>query len=88
MRKVMALLIFCGFVPTVTLLGARMDVHRDGVLNDEDVRILGRMVAGLDPIDLDCDQNGDHVITLADVNLLLMRWPPQPARLPMPHGAP
>jgi len=71
MRRLPAVMLLCCLGVAVPLLGARQDINRDGRLDDEDVRVLGRMVAGLDPVDLDCDQNGDHAITLDDVNLLL-----------------
>jgi hypothetical protein len=55
---------------------ADRDVNRDGRLDQADVTALGRMVAGLDPVDLSHDQNGDGVLTLEDVNLLLDAIPP------------
>jgi len=47
------------------------DVNRDGRFDEADVTALGRMVAGLDPVDLTFDQNGDSELTLDDVNVLL-----------------
>lgn len=63
--------ILLAFLASALLFGASRDVNQDGVVDQGDVRALGRMVAGLDPADLRFDQNGDHALTLDDVNLLL-----------------
>lgn len=60
----------------MTLIAADRDVNRDGRTNQADVTALARMVAGLDPVDLRFDQNGDHVLNLDDVNHLLDAIPP------------
>ncbi len=51
------------------------DVNRDGRVDEADVTALARMVAGLDPVDLSFDLNGDSLLTLDDVNLLLDATP-------------
>ena len=56
----------------------KKDVNRDGFLDQADVRALARMVAGLDPVDLAFDQDGDNALTLDDVNILLDAVPPTP----------
>jgi hypothetical protein len=55
------------------------DVNRDGRVDDADVKALARMVAGLDPPDLDFDQDGDFEITLEDVDILLASMATGPA---------
>ncbi len=74
MRRSLGLVLMISLIPTL-LHAASRDVNRDGRVDREDVRALGRMVAGLDPVDLSFDQNGDHALTLDDVNLLLDSLP-------------
>jgi len=73
---------------SATALAGRRDVNRDGRVDMEDVRALARMVAGLDPADPDCDQDGDGLLTMADVNALLAALDRAPARAtPTPRPA-
>jgi hypothetical protein len=74
MRRIVVFCLVLG-LPLVSY-SANRDVNRDGRLDQADVTALGRMVAGLDPADLSHDQNGDGVLTLEDVNLLLDAIPP------------
>ena len=55
----------------LTSMAANRDVNRDGRIDQDDVTALARMVAGLDPVDLRYDQDGDNTLTLEDVNHLL-----------------
>jgi len=50
---------------------ADRDLDSNGVVDRNDVIALGRMVAGIDPPDLRYDQNGDGMLTLEDVEILL-----------------
>ena len=74
MRRIVVFCLALG-LPLIAQAADR-DVNRDGRLDQADVTALGRMVAGLDPVDLSHDQNGDGVLTLEDVNLLLDAIPP------------
>jgi len=55
----------------LSLIAADRDVNRDGWINQADVTALARMVAGIDPVDLRYDQDGDGALTLEDVNHVL-----------------
>ncbi len=70
MRRTLTCLLVLAVCGTAAA-AARRDVNRDGRVDMKDVRALARMAAGLDPADLDCDQNGDGVLTIEDVNILL-----------------
>ncbi len=69
----------------MVLAAAERDVNRDGRIDQADVTAMGRMVAGLDPVDLRFDQDGDRILTLKDVNSLLDTIPPDAAPTPGNH---
>ncbi len=79
----------CLLVLTMCGLAAaagRRDVNRDGRVDMNDVRALARMAAGLDQADLEYDQNGDGVLTIADVTALQAFVQAQEhAATPAPH---
>lgn len=66
-------LAFCclALILPMTLAAADRDVNRDGRIDQGDVTALARMVAGLDPVNLRYDQDGDGILTLDDVNHVL-----------------
>lgn len=81
----------------VAAAGGKRDVNRDGKVDQEDVRALARMAAGLDPADLRYDQDGDGRITLTDVERLVDGMPapevdaaaaPRPTPNPTPTPPP
>lgn len=73
--SIRAIVLLLSFSALLSFAGNLHDINSDGRLDQEDVAALGRMVAGLDPVRLECDQNHDGVIDLSDVNLLLESLP-------------
>jgi len=71
MRKNIIVFLLLGAALPAIAEATQRDVNSDGLVDDADVRALARMVTGLDPVDLRFDQNGDSVMDLEDVNLLL-----------------
>jgi len=68
-RRLAAAAVLLVAFPALAASG-RHDVNRDGRFDQDDVQALARMVAGLEPADLECDQNGDGLLTVADVESL------------------
>lgn len=73
-RSALWALVLC--LPLISTAG-EVDVNRDGRIDQGDAKALARMVAGLDPVDLRYDQNGDGALTLDDVNHVLNSIPPE-----------
>ncbi len=69
MRR-LSFLVFLLIAAPLAGADGRHDVNHDGRFDRKDVQALARMVAGLDPGDLQCDQNGDGLLTMADVESL------------------
>lgn len=82
MKRFALVMVFLGLALSST--AADHDVNRDGRIDQADVAALARMVAGLDPVDLRYDFDGNGVLTLDDVEILVDATAAPPTPTPAP----